>query len=331
MPAAQELIRTAEESGARSSLTHHKAMHKENWGKSSVTLRLLREAREHGADVICDQYPWLMSQTSNLSNYFFPVAPGRGRKKDLSYVLDCVRDDATWAGMKQERLRLEGKDRDYVASLEQRLGPHGILVPRVREFGTTAVVLHSPQHAELVGQSLHDAARALSVQDCWEAARRMYLDDEGRTLLAGGYMSEDDLVAILKWEHTAVSTDAWMLSGNPAMSLPVSTPHPRFYGTFPRVLQRYVRELGVLSLEEAVRKMTGLPAEFLGLEDRGLIRLGYAADIVVFDPASVRNNGTYVNPCQQPDRISSVIVNGTVTVDHGRHTGGLAGRVLRKA
>ena len=108
-------------------------------------------------------------------------------------------------------------------------------------------------------------------------------------------------------------------------------PHPRGYGTFPRILGRYVRELGVLRLEEAVRKMTSMPAQRFGILDRGLVRPGMRADITVFDPDTVIDKATYQDPHQFPEGIEYVVVNGRVTVDDGKYTGALAGKTLRKS
>jgi N-acyl-D-amino-acid deacylase len=108
-------------------------------------------------------------------------------------------------------------------------------------------------------------------------------------------------------------------------------PHPRGYGTFPRYLARYVRELGILSLEQAIRKMTSLPAQRLGLPDRGLLRPGMAADVVCFDPEGVQDTATYEDPCRTPEGIPYVLVNGVVVVDDSDHTGALPGRALRRA
>jgi N-acyl-D-amino-acid deacylase len=131
---------------------------------------------------------------------------------------------------------------------------------------------------------------------------------------------EDDLRTILASAYQMVGSDGLHLDGRT---------HPRLYGTFPRVLGHYVRETGVLSLEQAVYKMTGFPAARLGLKERGVIRAGAAADLVVFDPATVRDTATYEDPCRYPEGIDVVLVNGVAVKDAGGHTGALPGRVLR--
>jgi N-acyl-D-amino-acid deacylase len=327
--AVGELIQISEEARIPSSATHHKAMFPENWGKPNETLRMLDRARQRDIEVMCDQYPWLFSSMSNLNSYFLPVAPDRGAAKDLAHVLTCVKDDATWEKM---RAALHKEYEGEVERNERRrreLAPYGIKVPDIWDPAVMKHIAHSPSHPEIDLKSLGEVGRLFRKPDFWDAVRQVYLDDEGTTLLAGGDMCEEDLITIMKWPFCAVSTDSWILNDYPSMLDPRGTPHPRNYGSFPHVLHRYVRELGVLRLEEAVRKMTGLPAEFLGLYDRGLLREGNWADIVVFDPAGVTNNATFAEPRRHPDGIPYVLVNGVVTIDSGKHTGAMSGQVLR--
>ena len=129
-------------------------------------------------------------------------------------------------------------------------------------------------------------------------------------------------MAYMRHSRTAVGSDAWAPRAND------SRPHPRAFGTCPRVLGHYARELGVFSMEEAVRRMTGLPAARLGLADHGILREGAWADLVVFDPKTVIDRATFENPCQYPLGIDYVLVNGKVTIDHGRHTGVLSGMFI---
>ena len=138
-------------------------------------------------------------------------------------------------------------------------------------------------------------------------------------------MSEDDVRTAMKEPWVGIGSDG--VAVNPEMKF-MGRPHPRFYGTFPRVLGRYVREEKAVSLPDAVRKMTSLPAQIVGLSDRGLLRPGMAADIVIFDPATVADKATFEEPSQYPAGIPYVIVNGTVVIDQGKHTGALRGRVL---
>jgi N-acyl-D-aspartate/D-glutamate deacylase len=136
-------------------------------------------------------------------------------------------------------------------------------------------------------------------------------------------MSEKDVQRVLAHPRTMVGTD-----GLPTLS---GKPHPRSYGTYPRILEHYVRRLGLLSLEQAIFRMTGMVARKLGLADRGVLRPGAAADVVVFDPPRIHDRATYADPRRTPEGIDHVFVNGAWTVKHGKHTGARAGKVLSKA
>ena len=141
------------------------------------------------------------------------------------------------------------------------------------------------------------------------------------TRAASGHMYEEDLIRFYKAPFSAISTDASALDEPTAL-------HPRNYGTYPKVLGRYVRERHILRLEEAIRKATSLPAQFLGLPDRGLIKEGFWADIVAFDPKTISNTANYSEPCRYPDGIPHVLVNGVTVIDEGKRTDDLPGRVL---
>jgi N-acyl-D-aspartate/D-glutamate deacylase len=139
------------------------------------------------------------------------------------------------------------------------------------------------------------------------------------------YGSEDDVRTVTKHPLASIGSDGRAISPKAG-----GKPHPRYYGTFPRVLGKYVREEKLLTLEEAVRKMTSLPAAAFGIQDRGVLREGLAADITVFDPDKIIDKATYDNPHQYPEGISYVIVNGEVVVENGKHTGIRSGKVLKR-
>ncbi len=152
--------------------------------------------------------------------------------------------------------------------------------------------------------------------------------DAGATFVVVCSIDEADVQALLRSPAVLVGSDGRSVA--PDSVAGQGRPHPRFYGTFPRVLGHYARDLGLLSLPEAVHKMTGATAKVLGLVDRGLLREGYRADITVFDPATIIDRATYDDPHRYPAGIPTVIVNGTVVVESGEHTGALPGRVLRR-
>ena len=153
--------------------------------------------------------------------------------------------------------------------------------------------------------------------------RWLYLEDYGETHVASGYCSEEDKIATYRRPWTAVSTDSYIEDEPQGL-------HPRMYGTYPRFLERYVRELKIMTLEEGIRRMTSLPAQFLGLRDRGLVKTGFRADLVVFDPQSVKSRATFSSPQELPEGIAHVIVNGETVMHNGKSTGTLPGEVLRR-
>jgi len=141
-------------------------------------------------------------------------------------------------------------------------------------------------------------------------------------------MAEEDVKYVMRSPIGMVGSDGSAIS--PEGILGIGKPHPRYYGTFPRVLGKYAREEKVITMEEAVRKMTSAPAQRLGLKDRGLLREGYKADVVVFNPETVKDEATFADPHRFPTGIPYVVCNGAFTVDKGKHTGALPGRTLRK-
>lgn len=148
------------------------------------------------------------------------------------------------------------------------------------------------------------------------------IDDEATTLMIIHMMNEDDVITVLSDPLSMIGSDSWLVT--------TGKPHPRFYGTYPRVIAKYVREHGVLRLEEAIRKMTSLPACKFGLWDRGLIRPGFHADIVVFDYKRINDKATFEYPIQPAEGVEYVLINGEIIIEKGEHTGRLAGKILKK-
>jgi len=329
--AVKELIVVSREARIPACVSHHKAALPENWGKVFETIRLLARARDEGAEVICDVYPWTLARQANLGIWFAGhVLSSEASAVEREGLLASVRDDARWEGVK--RRARTGFEREVELNRERRrvLAQKGVMVPDIWDPETFDYIVWSPSHPELEGQNFRGVAAALGEGDYWDAVRRVYLDDEGFTQVAAGGMAEEDVLHVLKWPWSAVSTDGFVLDVPPDLGRPDCGVHPRQYGTYPRVLGHYVRERGVLRLEEAVRKMTSLPAQFLGLRDRGLVREGMWADLVIFDPDAVACTATHREPARNPVGIAYVFVNGQVVMDGGRHTGVLAGRVLSR-
>jgi dihydroorotase/N-acyl-D-amino-acid deacylase len=184
------------------------------------------------------------------------------------------------------------------------------------------VLATAPSHPEREGKTIAEVAAALGITG-EEVAQRIVDEDGGAATVLLRLMSEDDVRTVLAHPTTMIGSD-----GLPTLR---GKPHPRLYGTFPRVLGRYVRELGLLSLTEAIFRMTGLPAQKFRLEGRGVIRRGARGDLVVFDPATIIDTATEEDPHRYPDGIVHVLVNGTFVVRDGAHTGARPGRALRRA
>ena len=266
-----ETIEIGEKGGLPTQVTHHKAIGKAVWGKTAETLRMLDEARQRGVDATSDVYPYLASANTIQASLLPAWAQEGGRAEILKRLADPVT---------RRRILLE----TIQVILEERGGgdPHNIQLSACE------------WNPALAGQRLDDVAagrgRSRSLEDSADTA--LWLVENGG---CGGIyfaMDEGDLQRVLKHPATMVASDGGVVVFGRA------SPHPRSYGTFARVLGRYVRDLKVLSLEDAVRKMTSFPAQRIGLGDRGVLRAGLKADIVVFDPATVRDLATFERPHQ---------------------------------
>jgi N-acyl-D-aspartate/D-glutamate deacylase len=327
-----EITRRAELPGC---ITHHKAMFRENWGKVSETMRMVTMAHEEGLPMFIDFYPWNHARETNLGSWFVGyLLSGGGADEEppgLGELVNRVADDQQWAEIRESvkssyEQQLEANEKRRKALLE-----YGVKVPDIWNPAEFDYIVHSANHPELVGKCFREVAEALGMDDYWEAVRRVFLEDEGETFVAGGTMREEDLVTILRHPAAAISTDGWTTDGRPDnMDVGLAAVHPRSFGTYPKVLQKYVREEGVLTLPEAIRRMTSLPATILGLQKRGVLRPGAWADIVVLDYDNVECTATFSNPAQYPKGIEYVLVNGEVAVENGSRTEVTAGRVLRR-
>ncbi|MEM2893908.1 MAG: D-aminoacylase [Candidatus Bathyarchaeia archaeon] len=317
--AVEEFIRICLEADIPGCISHHKACNPRVWGKSKETLRRINEARNRGLEIICDTYPWLYVAVRNVGLFF--LKPGDSIEAKRDDILRSMKNEEEWMKLKNDAKMRYEEERKWIEETREKLKRRGTPGRIPWDPTTYYIIVYSKRFPELEGRNFTEAAKMLGIEDPWDAMRRLYLADEGTTCVAMGSMDEEDLIEILKAPFTAVSTDA------SAEDEPRSL-HPRGYGTYPLLFERYVRDKAVLSLEEAVRKITSLPAGFLGLEDRGLIREGFWADLVVFDPSMIENRATYTEPTSYPIGISHVLVNGELAVDNGEFTESLSGRVL---
>lgn len=297
-----EAIEVGERSGVRVQISHHKALGPDNWGKVRTTVQMIEEARERGVEVTMDQYPYTASSTS------------------LSTVLPLWAHDGGQAAL-LERLR-DPETRTRIA--EQSEG----IVQRSRGGWDKIFLasLGSLELSHLEGKNLMEAAAILGRAPV-ETAMDLLLQTGNNVRMVAFGMSEEDVRFVMSHPLTMIASDGSAIA--PYGTLGEGRPHPRSYGTFVRVLGHYVREERVLTLEDAVRKMTSLPARKLGLWDRGILRPGMAADVVVFDPKTVQEKADFINPHRYAAGINHVYVGGVAVVEAGEHTGAGPGRALR--
>jgi len=212
--------------------------------------------------------------------------------------------------------------REMIEEIEERKGKETIWDNWIKAAGFKGIVIAiSPKHPDYVGRSVEDIARGEN-KSPYEVIFDLIVEEKKATVVILFVMEEGDIERIMKSPFTMVGTD-----GIPGFG--ISKVHPRQTGTFPRVLGRYCREKGVLSLEEAVRKMTSLPAQTFRLKHKGLLREGYDADLVIFDDRAVIDRSTFEDPNRPPEGIHYVLVNGQIAVENGNLTGASSGMVLR--
>lgn len=297
LEAINEAITIGKEAGVAIQLSHHKAVGKSNWGKVKHSLALIDQARADGFDVTADQYPYIAT-SNNLS----AALPGWMHEGGKAELLQKLEDDGIRARLRQEMAVREG-------------------------YWDDTKVAYCPGHAEYEGLSLQKVADLRGADPYTSTFDLIYEEEAGVRIVRFG-MSEEDVRTVMQHPIVMIGSDARALA--PYGVLSQGKPHPRNYGTFPRVLGKYAREGQVLSIEEAVRKMTSLPAQKLGLHDRGKIQAGMWADITIFNPEAVRDRATYLDPHQYPHGIEYVLVNGKPVIVQGEHSGQLPGKTLSR-
>jgi N-acyl-D-amino-acid deacylase len=304
--ALNEAIRVGGEAGVHVQVVHMKLSGLDNWGRASDLLDTIAQAREIGVDIDCDQYPYTAA-----SNPLKNLLPRWVQSDKLDEMMARLADP-------RNRVRIR-----------QEIGRHGLNnFGRIKDWGAIRISV-SPNQAQFAGRTIADLAseRGIDGLDC---VCDYLIADRCATRVLVDSISEDDIKTMIQSPLVCVGSD-----GNCVAPYGVTgqgRPHPRFYGTFPRIIGHYCQELHLIDLPRAIYKMTGASAKALGFTDRGLLRPGYAADVTIFDPGEFRERATYQDPHQYPAGAStSVLVNGIVTVDHAEHTGALAGKKLTRA
>ena len=299
--AIDEAFKIAKDGGVRLDIYHLKASNRRNWTKAPAMVAKIDSARNAGLDVGATMYPYPFSG-NNLGECFPDWAAENGK------LMDNLKNPEARARILKEMADPDG------APLCQREGPTGYMIADFRK----------PEHAKYEGKLLSDIATDMGKP--WPETVIELITSEGRDLSKINFtMSEDNVRMQIKYPWVIIGTDAGGVD-------PDSTKivvHPRAYGSYPRILGRYVREQKLFTLEEAVRKMSGAVAARLAVRDRGLLREGMYADVVVFDDATIIDFATPEKPHQLSRGVEYVLVNGTLVVRDGKHTGATPGRVLR--
>ncbi len=305
MASVEEAIKIGEASNIPVEISHFKAKGKPQFGMVNATLRELEKARSRGVEVSCDVYPYIAGSTSIMSS--LPIWALEG---GVGKMLERLKD---------KKLR---KQMAYEIDSGTMIGSNGI---RAAGWGGIFIAQCS-RNKSYEGKSLEQILREKNrLNDPFEGFFDWMLEIGGSARINSFQMDEADVRTVMSHPFTCFGSD-----GRAESPKAGGKPHPRYYGTFPRVLGKYVREEKLLTLEEAVRKMTSLPAGRLGLKDRGLIKEGFQADITIFDPDKIIDKATYEEPQQYPEGISYVLVSGEVVVESGKHTGKRPGKVLRR-
>jgi N-acyl-D-amino-acid deacylase len=306
LEAVEEAVDIARNCRVHVEIVHLKCSGIDNWGKAKTILARLEAARAEGLDIDCDAYPYRAG-----SNPLKNLLPQWVQEGGVEAMLARLREGA-----------VRGRIRAEIA--ESGLNNWG----RLPSWDCVQISIspNLPQHA---GATIGGLAAARGA-DPIDVLCDYLVEDKGATRVLITSIAEDDIRDILRSPRALVGSDGNCVA--PYGQVGEGLPHPRFYGTFPRVIGHYVGAERVLPLEQAVAKMTGLSARAMGLEERGLLREGFHADVAIFDPADFIDRASYEKPHQFPSgERTSVIVNGVVVVDNARHTGALPGRVLRRA
>jgi dihydroorotase/N-acyl-D-amino-acid deacylase len=303
-----EVFRIAQDASIPVEIWHLKIAGKANWGTMPAIVARINAARANGLDITADTYAY-PAWFNDMSAFVPPWAHDGGTVQ----LIERLKDPTSRARIRADMLKPSTTWDNEWSEVE---GPESILVG----------VVHNQSLSALQGQTIAQIAKERGT-DPLDTLLNILIEDNGNTACAVFGMNEADVAVALKQPWTSADND----SSGSATDGPLAKehPHPRAYGTFPRILRKYVREEHLLSLEDAIRKFTALPAARMHLTDRGLIKQGLAADLVVFDPLTVIDRATFAAPNQLSEGMQWVLVNGIPVIDGGQMTGALPGHVLR--
>jgi dihydroorotase/N-acyl-D-amino-acid deacylase len=307
LEAIDEALRIGREAHVPVEIWHIKVAGKNNWGRMPEVVTKINAARAAGADVTADTYAY-----TAWFNDFSAFIPAWAHEGGATKLVERLKDPVTRERIRKDMLT---PSKDWDNEWHEIPGPEAVMIG----------VVQNPKLLPLQGKRLSEIAK-LWDKDPMDALFDFLIEDPFSDVAVFG-MSQPDVTLALQQPWVAVDNDS---SGtSPDGILGQEHPHPRAYGTFPRILRKYVREEKILTLEDAIRKFSALPAQRLRLTDRGVLKAGIWADVVVFDPATVRDMATFDNPNQLSEGMEYVLVNGVPVIDQGKMTGALPGKVLR--
>jgi len=310
LPAIDEALEIGRQAHIPVEIWHLKVAGKENWGRMPEVVAKINAARATGVDVSANTYAY-PAWYNDFSAFIPQWAHDGGNTK----LVERLKDPVTRTRIRRD---METPSQAWDNEWQEIPGPGAILIG----------VVHSPELLPLQGKTLAEVAKIWN-KDPVDALFDLLIQDQALTEVAVFGMSEPDVALALQQPWVSIDNDS---SGtSPEGILGQEHPHPRAYGTFPRILRKYVREEKRLTLEDAIRKFSALPAQRMRLADRGVLKAGMWADVVMFDPATVRDLATFENPNQLSQGMVYVLVNGVPVIDQGKMTGALPGKVLRGA
>jgi len=307
LEAIDEALRIGRDAHVPVEIWHIKVAGKNNWGRMPEVVAKINAARAAGADITADTYAY-----TAWFNDFSAFVPQWAHDGGTAKLVERLKDPATRARIRKDML---SPSKDWDNEWQEIPGPEAIMIG----------VVQNPKMLPLQGKRLSEIAKLWN-KDPMDALFDFLIDDPYAGVAVFG-MSQPDVTLALQQPWVAIDNDS---SGtSPEGMLGQEHPHPRAYGTFPRILRKYVREDKALTLEDAIRKMSALPAQRLRLTDRGVLKAGMWADVLVFDPATVRDLATFDNPNQLSEGMEYVLVNGVPVIEQSKMTGALPGKVLR--
>jgi N-acyl-D-amino-acid deacylase len=304
--AIDEAIAIGERAGLPVHIFHFKVSGASNWGKMKERIERVQAARDRGIDVTANQYPYVASMTGLAM-----VLPAKFLEGATAQQVARLRDPKSRAELHEIMTGHPGWENNW---RNMGGGAHGVMVATV----------FKPENKKYEGKRLDDVAKMMG-KDPVDAVADLLADEEMAPYAVYFIMNDADVKLAMQQPWLGIGSDGSAVSTEMAF---MGHPHPRFYGTFSRVLGHYVREEKTLPLAEAIRKMTSLAAEVNGLSDRGVLRPGMAADITVFNADTISDKATFEDPLHYSEGVEYVVVNGVLVLDHGRHTGAKPGRVL---